>query len=95
MERGSADSGSGGAPISSTGGSPSTDPCLGVTCGTDQTCSNGACMLQKPGMACTDGCFDLQSDLNHCGSCTTKCAADGACVDGACVNPVCKPDTTV
>jgi expansin (peptidoglycan-binding protein) len=46
------------------------------------------------GVLCPDGCFDTQSDLNHCGSCTNKCAADGACVSGACVNPMCNPDTT-
>ena len=86
--------GTGGAPISSMGGSMTVDPCAGVSCGTDQTCSNGACMC-KSGMLCTDGCFDTQNDLNHCGSCTTKCAADGACVSGACVNPMCKPDTEV
>jgi len=86
--------GSAGAPISSMGGSMSVDPCATVKCGTDQTCSNGTCMC-KSGMACTDGCFDFQNDLNHCGNCTTKCAADGACVSGACVNPMCKADTQV
>jgi len=49
----------------------------------------------KTGMLCTDGCFDTQSDQNHCGSCTNKCATDGACVDGACLNPMCKADTEV
>lgn len=88
-------SGTGGAPISSTGGSGPNDPCAAIKCGTDQTCSNGACMCKAGGMACTDGCFDLQNDSTHCGNCTTKCAADGACVDGACVNPTCKTDSTV
>jgi expansin (peptidoglycan-binding protein) len=69
-----------------------TDPCAGVTCGTGQTCSNGSCMCMT-GMLCPDGCFDTQNDQDHCGNCTTKCAADGACVSGACVNPMCNPDT--
>jgi expansin len=69
-----------------------TDPCAGVSCPTGQTCSNGACTCAT-GMACTDGCFDTQNDQNHCGNCTTKCAADGACVSGACVTPMCNPDT--
>jgi len=86
--------GSAGAPISSMGGNMSVDPCASVTCGAGQTCSNGTCMC-KSGMLCTDGCFDVQSDQNHCGNCTTKCAADGACVDGACLNPTCKVDTEV
>ncbi len=87
------DSSSAGAPIGSGGGS-TTDPCASVTCATGQTCSNGACTCTT-GMLCTDGCFDFQNDLNHCGSCTNKCAADGACVSGACLNPMCKPDTEV
>jgi len=85
---------SGGAPISSMGGSATVDPCASITCGTGQTCSNGTCTC-KSGMACTDGCFNFDDDQNHCGNCTTKCAADGACVSGACVNPTCKPDTEV
>ena len=86
--------GAAGTPISSMGGSMTVDPCASVTCGTDQTCNNGTCMCKAGGMACTDGCFDFQNDQNHCGNCTTKCAADGACVDGACLNPTCKADTT-
>lgn len=92
---GSDPNGSGGAPISSTGGSGPNDPCATVKCGTDQTCSNGTCMCKSGGMACADGCFDFQNDANHCGNCTTKCAADAACVDGACLNPTCKTDTMV
>jgi len=89
-------SGSAGAPISSMGGSAMTDPCASVTCGADQTCSNGACKCKTAGaMVCSAACVDVQNDAAHCGNCTTKCAADGACVDGVCVNPTCKPDTQV
>ncbi len=84
---------SAGGAISSVGGG-AADPCASVTCPTGQNCSNGACTCMT-GMACSDGCFDLQNDQNHCGNCTTKCAADGACVSGACVNPMCNPDTMV
>ena len=89
---GASGAGSAGTPISSTGGSVITDPCASVKCGTDQMCSNGTCMC-KSGMLCGTSCVDTQSDQNNCGSCGTKCSADGACVDGACVNPMCKPDT--
>jgi expansin len=82
-----------GGAISSMGGSM-TDACASVTCATGQTCSNGTCMCTT-GMACSDGCFNTQDDQNHCGNCTTKCAADGACVSGVCVNPTCKSDTEV
>jgi expansin (peptidoglycan-binding protein) len=77
--------------ITSTGGTMA-NPCAAITCPSGQTCSNGSCMCMT-GMACSDGCFDTQNDLNHCGNCTTKCAADGACVSGACVTPKCNPDT--
>ncbi|HEY3256816.1 MAG TPA: expansin EXLX1 family cellulose-binding protein [Polyangiaceae bacterium] len=79
---------------SSSAGASMTDPCASVTCGTGQTCMNGTCMC-KTGMLCSDGCFDTQNDLNHCGGCSTKCASDGACVSGKCVNPTCTPDTEV
>ncbi|MEI9950102.1 MAG: expansin EXLX1 family cellulose-binding protein [Pseudomonadota bacterium] len=84
-------SGSAGDANSSVGGSLS-DPCATLTCGAGQVCMNGACACTT-GMLCSDGCFDTQSDLNHCGGCSTKCAADGACVSGVCVNPMCNPDT--
>ncbi|MEO8916120.1 MAG: expansin EXLX1 family cellulose-binding protein [Polyangiaceae bacterium] len=86
---GGANSSMGGA-NSSMGGA--SDACAKLSCGTGQTCSNGACMCTT-GMLCTDGCFDTQSDQNHCGSCTTKCSTGGACVSGSCVNPMCNPDT--
>jgi expansin (peptidoglycan-binding protein) len=89
-----AGAGAGGSAAGAVGGPAggANDPCQGVTCGTGQTCSNGSCMCMT-GMLCSDGCFDTQNDLNHCGGCTTKCAADGACVSGKCVNPTCNPDT--
>jgi hypothetical protein len=33
---------------------------------------------------CPDGCFDLQSDPNHCGSCTKSCGGTNTCQGGAC-----------
>ncbi|MEO8981028.1 MAG: expansin EXLX1 family cellulose-binding protein [Polyangiaceae bacterium] len=87
---GGASSSMGGA-SSSMGGS-ATDACAKMSCGSGQVCSNGTCMCTT-GMVCSDGCFDTQSDQNHCGSCTTKCSTGGACVSGSCVNPMCNPDT--
>jgi expansin (peptidoglycan-binding protein) len=69
-----------------------TDPCAGVTCGADQTCSNGSCMCMT-GMLCSTTCVDVDSDLNNCGGCGTKCDASGSCVSGKCVVPNCMPDT--
>ena len=83
---------SAGGASSSMAGAMTVDACATVKCGMGQTCSNGTCMCTT-GMLCSDGCFDTQNDQNHCGSCTTKCSADGACVSGMCVNPMCNPDT--
>ncbi len=33
---------------------------------------------------CSDGCFDPQTDADHCGTCTTKCAASQVCNAGKC-----------
>ena len=30
-------------------------------------------------------CFDLQTDPNHCGTCSTVCDVDETCVSGVCV----------
>ena len=84
--------GSVGTSGSSTTGGGATDPCAGKTCPSGQTCMNGACTCAM-GNACEDGCFDFKNDSSHCGGCTTKCSAEGACVDGTCVNPTCNVDT--
>jgi expansin len=69
-----------------------TDPCAGVTCGADQTCSNGTCQCMT-GMLCGTTCVDVEGDINHCGGCDKPCDATGSCVSGACVVPNCTQDT--
>jgi len=88
---GSSGSSVGGASGGSSGGG-TANPCAAVTCGTGQTCSNGACKCTT-GTLCSNACVDTQNDQMHCGDCMTACAADGACVAGKCVNPTCNPDT--
>ncbi len=34
---------------------------------------------------CPDGCFDTQTDLHHCGSCTTVCSSTESCFEGQCI----------
>jgi hypothetical protein len=41
-----------------------------------------------PLTACSGACVDLQSDDNHCGTCTTTCTADGG-TTGTCINGAC------
>jgi hypothetical protein len=36
---------------------------------------------------CDGACTDLQSDANHCGSCTTKCMGGLPCTNGQCACP--------
>lgn len=47
-------------------------------CGSGKTC-------------CSSTCVDLQTDINNCGACGTKCASGETCKDGACAgcNPPC------
>ncbi len=35
-------------------------------------------------MICGGACYDLASDMNHCGDCATACGANQACVNSAC-----------
>jgi hypothetical protein len=34
---------------------------------------------------CPDGCFDLASSHDHCGSCGNACDPDQVCMNGQCV----------
>jgi len=55
----------------------------------------------KPGqMNCTGrrgDCISVTNDVNHCGSCSTRCKAGQSCMSGACVTPSrggsCNPGT--
>jgi len=55
----------------------------------------------KPGQANCSGrpgdCISVTNDVNHCGSCSTRCKAGQSCVSGACVHQIgggsCKPGT--
>jgi len=37
--------------------------------------------------ACGESCFNLQTDVNHCGGCDTVCPAGSTCAAGMCVCP--------
>ena len=69
--------------------------CVGHDC----VCpSNGDVACAGDATCCPDGCFDLQTDPDHCGACQTACAnPTPACVGGACASctansqcPVCQ-----
>jgi hypothetical protein len=59
------------------------------------TCDNGMCTLQgcatgygNCDSAAANGCeTDLQTDINHCGTCDTVCPTGASCVGGQCACP--------
>ncbi len=54
----------------------SNSNCGGTNCALDdKICSNGKCVSTCPvgEEQCTDGCFDTNKDVSHCGNCEKKC----------------------
>ncbi len=58
----------------------------GTACTADQTCSNGACVLDcVTGQTACDGtCVNTRNDIANCGACGTACAAGEVCSNSAC-----------
>lgn len=62
----------------------------GVPCANDSQCCGGQCKSGAcagcPGTTeyCSDGCADVQTNNQHCGSCETACPAGQRCVNGLC-----------
>jgi hypothetical protein len=54
----------------------------GHVCGSDQSCTAGACQLCSP--VCGGVCTDFASDHANCGSCGHACLASEVCTSGAC-----------
>lgn len=55
-------------------------------CGDGQVCDTSlhVCVC-APGLThCSGACVDTTSDVAHCGTCTTSCAADELCAGGTC-----------
>ncbi|MBO4350390.1 MAG: SH3 domain-containing protein [Proteobacteria bacterium] len=69
-----------------------TDTCgsSGEICPPHSVCipESGKCVCDINYTACQDGCFDLNNDADHCGSCENACNvvnADNVCHHGLCV----------
>ncbi|CAK9787369.1 unnamed protein product [Cutaneotrichosporon oleaginosum] len=62
----------------------------GIVCGNSKKCVDGKCVgcpASHPD-SCGDDCLNLQTDLQHCGACSTRCAPDAiSCTDGKCQCP--------
>ena len=44
---------------------------------------------------CKGACFDVKTDVNHCGNCRTVCSAGQTCEAGVCTSPPPPPQCTV
>jgi hypothetical protein len=67
--------------VAAIGGKPAT----GGKPGAGGKTSGGSISCALPFTECSpDGCFDLQSDVGHCGSCFNTCPSNGTCVNGTC-----------
>jgi hypothetical protein len=69
----------------------------GIVCGATKpplvgggvwACAASACVVVCAGSlgACEDGCHDLTSDPNHCGTCGTSCSGTTTCCSGGCAD---------
>jgi hypothetical protein len=61
--------------------------CPGPTAGTGTAVCSGGCSIQCSGSTpnkCQSGCYDFQTDKNHCGSCFSACFGAKICVNGKC-----------
>ncbi|MDC0739897.1 MXAN_6577-like cysteine-rich protein [Polyangium mundeleinium] len=58
----------------------------GTTCSADETCSDGACVLDcvSGQTTCGSTCVDTSKDLANCGACGNPCAAGEVCSNGTC-----------
>jgi hypothetical protein len=64
----------------------------GFTCSTNQVCdTETGCVCPEPYTQCPQGCLNLSTDTNHCGTCGHDCSQLGtgySCCDGTCVDNV-------
>jgi hypothetical protein len=71
--------GAGGVNQGGTGGGS-------CTCDVGEVCQNGACACLPDLTDCAGACVDLDSDGEHCGSCTTACPSSQLCSAGVCAD---------
>ncbi|HEU5431321.1 MAG TPA: hypothetical protein VFU81_06650, partial [Thermomicrobiales bacterium] len=63
----------------------------GIACDNPSQCCSGQCRdggctaCPANTVFCPDGCANLQTDNNHCGSCENACDPGQRCQDGTCV----------
>jgi hypothetical protein len=69
---------------------PSNCGGCGMTCASDESCSNGSCVsvCQPSTSECNGQCVDLSQDPNNCGTCGNVCTGGQICSAGVCGCPV-------
>jgi sugar lactone lactonase YvrE len=65
-----------------SGGASGSGPVCMPACGAGMNCQAGACQCSVGFSSCSNTCFDLKNDKDHCGTCTGTCA--GGCSAGRC-----------
>lgn len=73
--------------------STSTDPNPNLNLGNPLSITVTPGVCSSPNTPCPTGCFNLQTDKNHCGACTTACTSAQSCVAGVCTNACTSPNT--
>lgn len=69
----------------------------GNVCTGGQTCQSGTCRCVAGQTHCAGVCFDLQTNVSHCGICNAACSlanAQAGCVAGGCIVARCAPGFT-
>ncbi len=66
--------------------SPTADKWCQANEGVGYVCQSGSCAC-KPENLCGSSCVDRMTDVNHCGTCDTKCTSGETCAAGICGCP--------
>lgn len=57
------------------------------SCPAGLTCNDGMCVCPAGLTRCGSTCVNLQANIDHCGSCTTRCKMGESCEEGMCLPP--------
>lgn len=90
---GSTGGASGASAMSEIDGGQAASSSCAEPCPPGATCNAGTCECPAGQTACPEGCFDLQTDRQRCGSCSTTCRY--SCAAGFCFNQIVEPTVGV
>jgi len=64
-----------------------SETCVNGICQQAQTCTVDADCIVPTYICCDSICYDSLTTMDHCGDCTTQCAAPDECMSGYCCPP--------